>query len=315
MGLESATFIHQLDPANPIGASDPKSQGDDHIRLLKTTLQNTFPDIDGVMTASHTELSKLDGVTATTAEINKLAGLTATTAELNKLAGTAAGLTAAELSLLDGVTATTAEINKLAGLTATTAELNKLAGTAAGLTAAELSILDGVTATATEINKLAGLTATTVELNKLAGVAAGLTAAELSFVDGVTSAIQTQINTINTNKLSGTYTPTISNPTNLDSTTPQVCQWMRVDNTVTVSGEVVVDPTAASLATFGLSLPIASNFANARQLAGGGWVNQGPPFAFVAIRGNSTNDVADVLFVSLGTASTNLYFHFTYQIV
>jgi len=132
MGLEAATLIHQLDPANPVGGSDPKSQGDDHIRLLKTTIQNTFANVDGAVTSSHTELNKLTGVTATTAELNKLAGLTATTAELNKLAGTAAGLTAVELSILDG-------------LTATTAELNKLAGVAAGLTAAELSFVDGVT--------------------------------------------------------------------------------------------------------------------------------------------------------------------------
>ena len=135
MGLEAATLIHQLDPANPVGGSDPKSQGDDHIRLLKTTIQNTFANVDGAMTSSHTEL-------------NKLTGVTATTAELNKLAGTAAGLTAAELSILDG-------------LTATTAELNKLAGVAAGLTAAELSFVDGVTSNIqTQLNALGNSTGT-----------------------------------------------------------------------------------------------------------------------------------------------------------
>lgn len=132
MGLETATLIHELDPANPVGASDPKSQGDNHIRLLKSTIQNTFPNVDGVVTSSHTE-------------INKLTGLTATTVELNKLAGTAAGLTAAELSVLDGITATTAE-------------LNKLAGTPAGLTATEIGFLDGVTsAIQTQLNAITAL--------------------------------------------------------------------------------------------------------------------------------------------------------------
>jgi hypothetical protein len=79
------------------------------------------------------------------------------------------------------VTSTAAELNILDGVTATTAELN---------------ILDGVTATATELNILDGVTSTTAELNILDGVTA--TTAELNYVDGVTSAIQTQINNINT---------------------------------------------------------------------------------------------------------------------
>lgn len=59
MGLEAATFIHQLNAAWPIGASDPKAQGDDHLRLIKSTLQATFPNIAGAMTASHTQLNAL----------------------------------------------------------------------------------------------------------------------------------------------------------------------------------------------------------------------------------------------------------------
>jgi len=41
MGLESATYISDLVTTNPT-ASDPKSAGDDHLRLIKSTLQNTF---------------------------------------------------------------------------------------------------------------------------------------------------------------------------------------------------------------------------------------------------------------------------------
>ncbi len=43
MGLETGSFIGDLVSSNPIGSSDPKSQGDDHIRLLKAVLQGTFP--------------------------------------------------------------------------------------------------------------------------------------------------------------------------------------------------------------------------------------------------------------------------------
>ena len=67
-GLESATYIHELVATNPVGATDPKSQGDDHVRMIKTTLLNTFANIDGPVTSSHTELNLLDGVTSSTAE-------------------------------------------------------------------------------------------------------------------------------------------------------------------------------------------------------------------------------------------------------
>lgn len=44
MGLETGTYFQDLNQSNPIGATDPKAQGDDHIRLLKTTAKNTFPN-------------------------------------------------------------------------------------------------------------------------------------------------------------------------------------------------------------------------------------------------------------------------------
>lgn len=59
MGLEAATFINQLVATNPVGATDPKSQGDDHLRLIKSALQATFAAITGAVTATHTELNQL----------------------------------------------------------------------------------------------------------------------------------------------------------------------------------------------------------------------------------------------------------------
>ena len=47
MALESATYIPELTNTNPVGASDPKSQGDDHLRLIKKTLLNTFGSFVG----------------------------------------------------------------------------------------------------------------------------------------------------------------------------------------------------------------------------------------------------------------------------
>lgn len=63
MGLESATYISDLVDTNP-ASSDAKSQGDDHIRLLKSTIQATFPNVSGAVTPTHVELNFVDGVTS-----------------------------------------------------------------------------------------------------------------------------------------------------------------------------------------------------------------------------------------------------------
>ena len=43
MGLESASFVNDLNTSNPT-ATDPKAQGDDHLRLIKTALKASFPN-------------------------------------------------------------------------------------------------------------------------------------------------------------------------------------------------------------------------------------------------------------------------------
>lgn len=47
MGLEAAQFIGQLVPTNPQGPTDQKAEGDDHIRMMKQAMQNTFPGMAG----------------------------------------------------------------------------------------------------------------------------------------------------------------------------------------------------------------------------------------------------------------------------
>ena len=48
MAKEEAEFISDLVSTNPV-ASDPISQGDDHIRTIKKVLQNTFPEASGAL--------------------------------------------------------------------------------------------------------------------------------------------------------------------------------------------------------------------------------------------------------------------------
>ncbi len=56
MAIESAAFISDLNTSNPPG-SDPVGQADDHIRLLKSVLKSTFPNISGQVTSTHTQLN------------------------------------------------------------------------------------------------------------------------------------------------------------------------------------------------------------------------------------------------------------------
>lgn len=115
------------------------------------------------------------------------------------------------------------------------------------------------------------------------------------------------------NLLSGTYTPTLTGVTNVAATTSAVCQYMRVGNVVTVSGAVQVDPTAAAGTALRLSLPVASNLANARELAGTGTfeLNYEP----VRITGDVANNEALLELLPINTANQILSFHFTYLIV
>jgi len=63
MTVETATYLGDLNATYPAG-SDARSEGDDHIRLLKTVLKATFPYVTGALTATHTELNYVDGVTS-----------------------------------------------------------------------------------------------------------------------------------------------------------------------------------------------------------------------------------------------------------
>lgn len=64
MALETGTYISDLVATNPVGATDTKATLDDHIRLVKSTVKATFPNISGAVTPTHTELNYVDGVTS-----------------------------------------------------------------------------------------------------------------------------------------------------------------------------------------------------------------------------------------------------------
>ncbi len=114
--------------------------------------------------------------------------------------------------------------------------------------------------------------------------------------------------------VASTYTPTLTNVTNLDGSTAFTCQYLRVNSVVMVSGKVNVDPTAAgpTATELGISLPVASNFSATEQCGGtasGAIAQVGGIFA------DTANDRAALFFQATSTANAAMSFSFVYQII
>jgi len=103
MALETATYIDGLVITNP-AATDGLAQADDHMRLIKSTIKTTFPNVTGAINATHTEVNVLDGITASTSELNILDGVTATAAEINHLSGATSNIQTQLTTLSSSVT-------------------------------------------------------------------------------------------------------------------------------------------------------------------------------------------------------------------
>lgn len=56
MALETAQYISQLVQSNPL-STDTVAQADDHIRLIKSVLKNTFPNVTGQVTQTHEQIN------------------------------------------------------------------------------------------------------------------------------------------------------------------------------------------------------------------------------------------------------------------
>jgi len=114
------------------------------------------------------------------------------------------------------------------------------------------------------------------------------------------------------NVFSGTYTPTSFNTTNIAASTPQSAQYLRVGNTVTVSGQIDIDPTATGFAILGLSLPIASAITSAVQLSG---VFNSPDATGGGVYGDAANDRATFQFTASSASNLTYYYTFTYRVL
>lgn len=58
MPVEQAQYLDTLTPEWPLG-TDPQKDGDDHIRMIKQVLQNTFPNLNGAVTGTPAQLNSV----------------------------------------------------------------------------------------------------------------------------------------------------------------------------------------------------------------------------------------------------------------
>ena len=119
-----------------------------------------------------------------------------------------------------------------------------------------------------------------------------------------------------TSLTSGTYTPTITAEVNLDATTTVTqAQYSRVGATVTVSGRFNANPTTtATITSFEISLPVASNIGAVNDCAGvafsGAIAGMG-----AEIIGVIANDTAKIQWIAGDVAAQDWSYTFTYRVI
>ncbi len=247
--------------------------------------------------------------------------------------GTAQNHLRGNLGIGSGITAPTAKLHIAAGATAASSAPIKLT-TGTSMTAAEAGAVEFTT------DDLF-FTITTGPARKrllMADPVGGLTSGRVPFVttngrltddadmtfatDTLTvtkidtTSIQTDTVVNDTGLAHGVYTPTRSAEANMDSNvTTSEAQYMRVGNTVTVSGRFTADPTLTATATsFEITLPVASNIGAVEDLAGVAFCGTIAGMG-AAISGSVAGNTAVFSWVATDVTSQSWSYTFSYQVI
>lgn len=109
---------------------------------------------------------------------------------------------------------------------------------------------------------------------------------------------------------SGTYTPTLTNNSNITTSTATTAKYTRIGNIVTVSGSLYVDFTTSGFVSVELSLPIASDLANDYDVSGTANMAAGA----AVMLGETTNDTAKFFMQTSSSADGTFYYTYMYII-
>jgi hypothetical protein len=116
----------------------------------------------------------------------------------------------------------------------------------------------------------------------------------------------------------GVYTPDLTAILNASNLVAYQCQYMKVGNTVTVSGRLNSKSVGSfSVSQVGISLPVASDFGNDYECAGVGQgivVSSRTLDTTSAIYADPANDYAVLDYRAMTTNTYNHYFTFTYLV-
>lgn len=191
MTVETALYPSQFNTTLPT-AADMVSEGDDHLRLIKTVDKTTWSNVAGAVLASHIELNYVVGVTGPLqSQINAKGAINGQTwTGAHVFSGTVAVPTLAQGTNTTGAASsafvqnewTTRLPNYSGPITASTTELNRLVGVNAGVQ----SQIDGKGA-------ISGQTWSGTHVFPSTTSIGNVSAAEISYLDNVTGPIQTQI--------------------------------------------------------------------------------------------------------------------------
>lgn len=157
----------------------------------------------------------------------------------------------------------------------------------------------------------------THDYSEISGADAGTdaTAAELETLTDGSNADSLHVHSTTglSDVASGSYTPTLYNTTNIDSSTAYTCYYTRIGNYVTVTGHVNIDPTSTGDTQLGMTIPVASTFTTFRNMSGvmhAYTSNEGG-----GVYADTTNHRAILRFNSGVTSSHGFTFTFTYVVL
>lgn len=147
-----------------------------------------------------------------------------------------------------------------------------------------------------------------------AGVAVNFTAGAKELGVSLSAKMITDMLAADAVVLSGSYTPTVANISNVSGTpTATLAYYERNGNVVRVWGTVTVATTTSGLAELSISLPIApAAIADGTQISGK--AASGPATQIGNIRGNGTGGgVAHLAYTALGTGAVQMWYDFSYR--
>jgi len=111
-----------------------------------------------------------------------------------------------------------------------------------------------------------------------------------------------------------TYSPTFTAVSNVALVLSSYdVRYTRINNIVSVSGQVVVVPITTTLTQLGISLPIASDFTANHQASGTCAYVTGPVVGDVVA--DATNNRAEIRFNAPASSAQAMSFHFSYQVL